>query len=215
MINGFCIGAGMAIATRAHIRIAAEGSTFAIPAARLGLAYVFDATRRLVDLVGPAFATDIMFSAHKPGTDEVLRIGLINQIVPAGELEEATRKYAALLLANAPLSMQASKLSIGGALKDPAERDLEAMEAAIWGCYDTEAVMPRTDGTGHQLRHGIGAGDTLPAANPAQKIPVGVAPDAANLYGETVRPDSGDAGVLRPADGGRNRLAHRSAHSAR
>lgn len=138
MINGFCIGAGMAIATRADIRIAAEGSTFAIPAARLGLAYVFDATRQLVDLVGPAYAKDIMFSARKLGTDEALRIGLINQIVPAGELEKATRKYASLLLANAPLSMQASKLSIGEALKDPAERDLEAMEAAIWGCYDTE-----------------------------------------------------------------------------
>jgi len=138
MINGYCIGAGMAIATRADIRIAAEGSTFAIPAARLGLGYIFEAARQLVDLVGPGFAKDIMFSARKLGTDEALRIGLINRIAPAGELEQVTREYAALLLANAPLSMQSSKLAINEALKDPAERDMERVEAEIWGCFDSE-----------------------------------------------------------------------------
>ena len=53
MIRGYCIGGGLAIAVSCDMRIATEGSTFAIPAARLGVGYRFDGVKRLRDLVGP------------------------------------------------------------------------------------------------------------------------------------------------------------------
>ena len=56
MVHGFCLGGGLATALEADLRIAAEGSLFGIPAARLGVGYPFDGVQRLVGLVGPAVA---------------------------------------------------------------------------------------------------------------------------------------------------------------
>ena len=52
-IRGFCMGGGLGIAMSCDIRIAAEGSQFGIPAAKLGIAYGFDMVKHLVSLVGP------------------------------------------------------------------------------------------------------------------------------------------------------------------
>ena len=65
MIRGYCIGGGLAIAISCDLRIATEGSTFAIPAARLGVGYRFDGVKRLRDLVGPAYAKEIFFTARR------------------------------------------------------------------------------------------------------------------------------------------------------
>lgn len=137
MIQGYCIGAGLAIATRADIRIAADNASFAIPAARLGLGYIYETTRLLYGLVGPAHAKDILLSGRRFTSADALRMGLVNQVVPVAELEAATRAYAAQLEANAPLSMQSSKFTLNELQKDPADRDLASIEALCWACYDS------------------------------------------------------------------------------
>ena len=81
MIQGFCIGGGLAIALNTDIRIATEDSMFGIPAAKLGLGYGFEAIKTLESLVGPSSAKDILFTARFLNTEEALRIGLINSIV--------------------------------------------------------------------------------------------------------------------------------------
>jgi enoyl-CoA hydratase len=63
--QGYCIGGGLGLAVSCDLRIATEGSTFAIPAARLGVGYRFDGVKRLRDLVGPAFAKEIFFTARR------------------------------------------------------------------------------------------------------------------------------------------------------
>ena len=65
MIRGYCIGGGLLTAMQADIRIAAEGSQFGIPAARLGLGYGYGGVEGLVALVGPAYAAEILFSARR------------------------------------------------------------------------------------------------------------------------------------------------------
>ena len=55
MIRGYCIGGGMGLATCCDLRIATEASTFAVPAAKLGLGYGYTGLKRLVDIVGPSF----------------------------------------------------------------------------------------------------------------------------------------------------------------
>ncbi|MEO9254518.1 MAG: enoyl-CoA hydratase-related protein, partial [Tepidiformaceae bacterium] len=60
MIQGFCIGGGLAIALNADVRIATPESTFGIPAARLGLGYEFPGLATLARLVGPSVARDIL-----------------------------------------------------------------------------------------------------------------------------------------------------------
>ena len=67
-------------------------ASFAIPAAKLGLGYDLESVTKLVDVVGPAVAKEMLFTGRRYSADEALRIGLINQVVPAGELDDAVRQ---------------------------------------------------------------------------------------------------------------------------
>lgn len=138
MIQGFCIGGGLAIALNADVRIATHESTFGIPAGRLGLGYEFPGLATLARLVGPSVARDILFSARLLPADEALRVGLINRIVPVEELEDAVREYGALIAANAPLTLRAAKAALNEWERDPADRDLPRVEELVNACFDSE-----------------------------------------------------------------------------
>ena len=112
MIQGYCIGGGLAIALNADVRFATPGSTFGIPAAKLGLGYEYAGTAALARLVGPSHARDILFSARFLDAEEALRIGLINFVVSESELEARVQAYAATIAANAPLTIRAAKASL-------------------------------------------------------------------------------------------------------
>ena len=112
MIFGFCMGGAMAIAMACDLRFAAGGSKFGIPAARLSIIYGLDAVHQLVDLVGPAYAKDILYSARTVGAQEALRIGLIQRLLPASELEAYTYEYLRGVAANAPLSVRGTKAQV-------------------------------------------------------------------------------------------------------
>ncbi|CAN5366638.1 enoyl-CoA hydratase [soil metagenome] len=112
MIDGFCIGGGLALALSADLRFAAPGSRFGIPAAKLGLGYEYEGLAVLARLVGPSAAKDLMFSARFLDTDEALRIGLINAVVDAAALEEHVRAYATQVARNAPLTVRAAKAAV-------------------------------------------------------------------------------------------------------
>ena len=65
MIHGYCMGGAVAIALACDLRFSADTGKFAIPAARLGIVYGLHSVKRLVSLVGPAMAKDILFSARR------------------------------------------------------------------------------------------------------------------------------------------------------
>ena len=138
MIQGFCIGGGMAVALNADVRFATPDSKFGIPAAKLGLGYGYGGIRTLSDLVGPSCAKDIFFSARFLDAEEALRIGLINRIVPIDELESTVRDYANMIGSNAPLTIRAVKASVRELLKDPEKRDLEKVERMTSRCFDSK-----------------------------------------------------------------------------
>ncbi|MDE2005637.1 MAG: enoyl-CoA hydratase/isomerase family protein [Rhodospirillales bacterium] len=136
-IRGFCLGGGLAIAMQTDLRIAAEGSEFGIPAARLSIAYAFDGLRKLVALVGPAHARMILYTGSRIDAREAERIGLINQAVAETELDATVGRIAATIAENAPLSIFASKLTIAEVMKDPADRDMAAVGRAAVACFDS------------------------------------------------------------------------------
>ena len=74
-IDGYCIGGGLLMALQADIRICSEPSTFAVPAARLGLGYGFGGVRQLMHQVNPAVAAEILFSARRFSSAEALNFG--------------------------------------------------------------------------------------------------------------------------------------------
>lgn len=137
-IRGFCMGGGLGIAMSCDIRIAAEGSQFGIPAARLGIAYGFDMVRHLVDLVGPANAHMILMTGERFDAQEAGRIGLVNRVVPADRLAAEVSRLTATLAANAPLSLYANKRTVQAVLQDRADRDIAAINAAMAACFDSE-----------------------------------------------------------------------------
>ena len=112
MIFGYCMGGAMAIAMACDFRFAATGSKFGIPAARLSIIYGLDPVHQLVDLVGPAYAKDILYSARTVEAEEALRIGFIQRLVAAGELEAVTYDYLKKVSANAPLSIRGTKAQV-------------------------------------------------------------------------------------------------------
>jgi enoyl-CoA hydratase len=112
MVYGYCMGGAMAVAMACDLRFAAEGSKFGIPAARLSIIYGADPVGQLVDLVGPAYAKDILFSARAVGDREALAIGFIQRLVPVAELETVTYDYLATVTDNAPLSVRGAKHTV-------------------------------------------------------------------------------------------------------
>ena len=138
MIDGYCMGGGLALAAACDLRFCSEGSVFAIPAARLSIAYRLDFLGWVVDLVGPSRAKDILFSGRRLGAAEALAMGLVNRVVPADQLDAAVRDYAKILVDNAPLSIRASKLIIDELVKDAPERDLALCARLSAECFDSE-----------------------------------------------------------------------------
>jgi enoyl-CoA hydratase/carnithine racemase len=134
-IQGFCMGGGLGIAMSCDIRIAGEGSEFGIPAAKLGIAYGFDMVSNLVALVGAAEAHMILMTGERFGAEEALRVGLVNRLVPADQLDAAVGKLTATLAANAPLSLLANKRTVRSVLS--ANPDMAATEAAQLRCFDS------------------------------------------------------------------------------
>jgi enoyl-CoA hydratase len=137
MIQGFCIGGGLAIALTADLRIAALDAQFAIPAARLGLGYHINGLKGLMDLVGPAYAREIMFTARRFSGEEALGMGLLNRAVPSAAVEALVRDFAAMIAENAPLTVKAAKRAMIEGQKDPDQRDMEAVHAAVAACFES------------------------------------------------------------------------------
>ena len=136
-IRGFCMGGGLAIAMATDLRIGTPDSQFGIPAARLSVAYAPDSVRRLIDLVGPAHARMILYTARRIDGHEAERIGLINQCVPVEELDNTVMGIARDIAESAPLSVRASKLTISEMLKDESQRDMAAIKAISDTCFNS------------------------------------------------------------------------------
>jgi len=139
MIRGYCIGGGLGVALRCDLRIVADDSQFGIPAAKLGLGYGYPGAKLLTDIVGPAIAKDIFFTARRMDSTEALRIGLVNHVVPVDKLESFTRDYAAMISQNAPLTVRTAKLAVNAATHDsPDPAELAAVQVAVDACYASE-----------------------------------------------------------------------------
>jgi enoyl-CoA hydratase/carnithine racemase len=135
MIRGYCLGGGLLTALQADIRIASDDSQFGIPAARLGLGYAFSGVTRLITLVGPAKAAEILFSARRFSAAEALQMGLVNQVVTGGALHETVYGLASAIAGNAPLTVAAVKAAIREASRPAQERDLARVNAMVEACF--------------------------------------------------------------------------------
>jgi enoyl-CoA hydratase/carnithine racemase len=139
MIRGFCVGGGLELACCTDLRIAAEGSRFGIPTARLGVLVGYREMRRLLELVGPAGAAEILLAARILNGEEALRMGLITRLVSADRLEQEVYQTAEQIAEMAPLIHHWHKRIMRTVLQKPTLEGLTPEEEALpFACFDTE-----------------------------------------------------------------------------
>jgi len=137
MIDGYCIGGGVAVALNCDMRIAADHSRFAVPAAKLGLGYEYDGVCKLVDVVGPSFAKEIFFTARQFSASEALAMGLINRMVPKEDLLAYVQQYAETIAASAPMTVASIKTIVGEIVKDESVRDVAHCDKVVAACFNS------------------------------------------------------------------------------
>ena len=138
MIQGFCMGGGLATALKADMRYASEDSQFGIPAVKLGLGYEAGAVQALTDFVGPAYASEILMTGRRFDAAEALRMGLVNNVVAVDKLEQTVMATARSIAANAPLTVRSMKVNVRASRLDPDQRDDQRCQELVDACFASE-----------------------------------------------------------------------------
>jgi enoyl-CoA hydratase len=105
-INSVCLGGGLELALVCHMRIASDRARFGLTEINLGLISGFGGTQRLPRLVGKAKALEMMLTGDMIPAQEAYRIGLINKIVPEGEVVKAARDLAKRIAARGQVAVR-------------------------------------------------------------------------------------------------------------
>lgn len=129
MIDGICLGGGLALAINCDLRILADSARIGITAAKLGLSYDFAEVDMLVKLLGPANAKMMLYTGRHYDGAGAYALGLATEVHPSADLEGKVRALASEIVGNAPLSHLASKFIVETSLADPDQRDLAACKA--------------------------------------------------------------------------------------
>jgi enoyl-CoA hydratase/carnithine racemase len=131
MINGAALGAGCELAVCCDLRLAADDAGMGMPPARLGLVYPWTGLRRFVQAIGLNRTREIFFTARTYRGGQLKRLGLVNEVLPRGELEPAAGRLAEEIASHAPLALKGIKrvlnLLMGSMDLDPAQEE-EARE---------------------------------------------------------------------------------------
>lgn len=135
MIRGYCVGGGVGIAVCCDLRIANDAARFGVPAAKLGLGYGYANVRRIMDLVGPQFTTEMLLTARQFDAADALRSGLVNHVVLDAEIETYVRDLAETIAGNAPLTIQAVKRIVRELRRD--QPDVAACDALVKQCFES------------------------------------------------------------------------------
>jgi enoyl-CoA hydratase/carnithine racemase len=142
-VGGVASGTGCDLAVSCDVRFASEAARFAMPPVKLGVLYETGGMTRLVQTVGPAFAKEMLLSGDFVDAPRALEIGLVNRVYPADALDGETERFAATLVANAPLSVAASKLAVnviadGAPPSGDAAAALDEARRRVWESDDAK-----------------------------------------------------------------------------
>ncbi|MCR5625473.1 MAG: enoyl-CoA hydratase/isomerase family protein [Lachnospiraceae bacterium] len=137
-VNGFALGGGCEISLSCDFRIAAENAIFGQPEVGLGITPGFGGTQRLARAVGTGMAKQMIYGARNIKAAEALRIGLVNQVVPAEELIPTVEKIAAGIAKNAPIAVRNCKKAINEGMQVSIDKAVEIEEKLFGDCFETE-----------------------------------------------------------------------------
>jgi enoyl-CoA hydratase/carnithine racemase len=137
-VNGVALGGGCETALACTIRIAAENARFGQPEVKLGLLPGGGGTQRLPRLVGKGRALQLILSGETISATEAYRIGLVNEVVPAGDVMSRAEAILKQIFINAPIAVQYSLEAVNKGLETSQAEGL-LLEASYFGlCAATE-----------------------------------------------------------------------------
>jgi enoyl-CoA hydratase/carnithine racemase len=131
-INGYALGGGCELAMACTLRIASENAMLGQPEVKLGIIPGYGGSQRLPRLVGRGIALQILLTGDMIPASEALRIGLVNQVVPAAELIPTTESIARKIMANGPVAVRLCLEAVNRGLEMTQEEGL-FLEATLFG----------------------------------------------------------------------------------
>lgn len=131
-INGFALGGGCELALASSIRIASDTAKLGQPEVKLGLIPGYGGSQRLPRLVGIGAGLKLLLTGGIIGAEEALRIGLVDEVVPAIELMSRARKLASEIASMAPIAVRQCLAAVRDGYDLPLDKAL-AHEAALFG----------------------------------------------------------------------------------
>jgi enoyl-CoA hydratase/carnithine racemase len=137
-VNGFALGGGLELALACDLRVAADTARLGLPEIQLGIFPGAGGTQRLPRLVGPSRAKELIWSGRHVKAEEALALGLVNRVVPAAEVLDATVEWAATLGAGAVVAMGLAKQAIDGGLDGPLAAGLDLEAECFTRVFDTD-----------------------------------------------------------------------------
>lgn len=142
-IRGDTVGLGMEVALACDIRIASEVSCFGLPEIKTGLIPWDGGTQRLPRLVGKSKALEMILTGERINAQEALRIGLVNKVVPTGELMVVAMRMAQEMASKGPIALRYAKEAIYKGMDMTLEQGLR-LEADLYCLLHT--TKDRTKG---------------------------------------------------------------------
>jgi len=140
-VQGDAVAGGCELALHCDIRVAADDARFSMPLARIGLAVPVTLTWKLVDTIGAAKTSELLFTGEAVGAETAAHLGLANRVVPADELDNAVLGLARQVVANAPMPVRAMKAFVRRAVqfrRSTPREDLEELHRQVRQSHDLQ-----------------------------------------------------------------------------
>ena len=142
-VHGVASGAGCDLALSCDVRFASTEARLGMPPARLGILYSHQGMARLVGVVGQAAAKELLLGAELFDAERALACGMVSRVVPPELLDRETDRFVERLVANAPLSVAASKLIVnlivdGAPLPEASLAAIEEAATRVWRSDDSK-----------------------------------------------------------------------------
>jgi enoyl-CoA hydratase len=131
-VNGYAFGGGCELALACHVRLASDNAVFGLPEVSLGIIPGYGGTQRLPRLVGRGRALELILTGRRVKAEEAERIGLVNRVVPRGQLLAEAEQLAQAMLKNGPLAVAAALEAVHRGLQ-VGLADGQRMESGLFG----------------------------------------------------------------------------------
>jgi len=137
-VTGYALGGGLELALCADFRVCGESAKFGLPEIQLGIIPGAGGTQRLPRLIGPARAKNLVYTGRHVDAEEALRIGLVDRVVPDGDVYDAATRLAAAFCAGPAQALRAAKQAIDTGLGLDLDAGLEIERAHFSALFGTE-----------------------------------------------------------------------------